>query len=251
MKIDTHLYYLLVNLGCIIIPFIFSFHPKLKFYKNWDAFLIGLVVMMAVFIPWDIAFTHKGIWGFNEKYITGIYIGNLPLEEVLFFICIPYACVFTYHCFSIFLKSKRLPGLFYGLSWLFFITCIAVSFLFADKLYTLYTHALCALLLAIHLLVMKSNYLARFTLVFMILLIPFILSNGILTGVEFWQYELLNSEVDAIQESIVWYNNTENLRLRIFSMPVDDLSYGFSMLLIVVTFYELIMKLKTRPKPGS
>ena len=33
--------YLLVDLFTAIVPFIFSFHPKLKFYKNFKAFFIS------------------------------------------------------------------------------------------------------------------------------------------------------------------------------------------------------------------
>ena len=78
--------YLFLNLGSIIIPFIFSFHPKIKFYSKWKSLLIGIIVMMSIFIPWDILFTNHRIWGFNEKYTTGYKILNLPIEEWLFFI---------------------------------------------------------------------------------------------------------------------------------------------------------------------
>ncbi|MBK8684490.1 MAG: lycopene cyclase domain-containing protein [Bacteroidetes bacterium] len=94
--------YLLVDLGSFLVPFIFSFHPKLKFYKEWKHLGKALLVCLLIFLPWDMYFTQKGIWGFNPDYLCGVYIYNLPLEEVLFFICIPYASLYTYHCFDVF-----------------------------------------------------------------------------------------------------------------------------------------------------
>ena len=74
------------------------------------------------------------------------------------------------------------------------------------------------------------------------LLVPFILSNGVLTGLTFWEYPLFNTEVDQIADQIVWYNNDHNLQMRIFSMPVDDLIYGFLMIAMTVIGYEIIAK---------
>ena len=89
--------YLWLNLGSLSIPFLFSFHPKLKFYKRWKALFLGILFSMLIFIPWDIIFTINGFWGFNPNYFLDIKLFSLPIEEWLFFICIPYACVFTHY----------------------------------------------------------------------------------------------------------------------------------------------------------
>ena len=89
--------YLLLNVGSLIIPLIFSFHPKLNFYKHWKSFFVAILISSTIFIVWDIIFTINGVWGFNKEYLLGTDIANLPIEEWLFFLCIPYACIFTHY----------------------------------------------------------------------------------------------------------------------------------------------------------
>ena len=86
------------------------------------------------------------------------------------------------------------------------------------------------------------NWNHRLWVAYLPLLVPFIISNGVLTGIDFWQYPLLNFSVDAVADQIVWYNNDHNLRVRIFSMPIDDLFYGFLMIAMTVVSYEVIAK---------
>ena len=83
----------------IIIPLIFSFHSKIKFYKKWPEFIKANTLVTIPFLIWDELFTRDGIWGFTNEHIAGSYLFNLPIEEVLFFITIPYCCVFTYEVF--------------------------------------------------------------------------------------------------------------------------------------------------------
>jgi lycopene cyclase domain-containing protein len=88
--------YLWLDLFTLLGPLALSFDKKVAFYKNWKALFIGTIAMMLVFIPWDIIFTIEEIWAFNDAYLCGIRIFHLPLEEWLFFIVVPYACIFIY-----------------------------------------------------------------------------------------------------------------------------------------------------------
>jgi lycopene cyclase domain-containing protein len=64
---------------------------------------------------------------------------------------------------------------------------------------------------------------------YLVILIPFIIINGVLTG-------------SIIGEPIVWYNNAENLGIRFFTIPVEDFLYYFLMFEICYLAYEQIKK---------
>jgi lycopene cyclase domain-containing protein len=50
-----------------------------------------------VFIAWDAIAIAAHVWNYNPRYITGIELpGDIPIEEVLFFIVIPICGLLTY-----------------------------------------------------------------------------------------------------------------------------------------------------------
>ena len=243
---DQYLY-LIVDLAVLSIPLACSFDRKVRFVRFWPALFPAIAVMMALFIPWDIAFTERGIWGFNPHYLSGIWVAGIPLEEWLFFLCIPYACLFTYESLKHYFPNPvGRPWALPATSILAVLSaCLAISN--SDRWYILITCALTALLssgIAISAArwqhVRDWNY--RLWFAYLPLLVPFIISNGVLTGLRFWKYAPLNRNVAEVSDQIVWYNNDHNLQLRIFSMPVDDLFYGFLMIAMTVVAYELIAR---------
>lgn len=223
--------YLLVNIFTIIVPFIFSFHPKLKFYKTWRAFFPAVVLTGLFFILWDNYFTGLGVWGFNPQYVIGVFIGHLPLEEILFFFCIPYACVYTYHCIDLFLnkefslKNESILTLFFILSF------IIIGGIYHQQTYTLFAFICPAILLFIAKYVLKVDWLYKFYLIYGILLFPFLIVNGVLTGT-------------GLENPVVWYNGEEIFGIRLLTIPLEDIFYGMAMVLMNLLIYKSILSRK-------
>lgn len=225
--------YLAIDLGCLLIPFLFSFHPKLQFHKEWRAYLPAMIVSAILFLIWDELFTQQGIWGFNERYVTGIFIGNLPIEEILFFICIPYACVFTYHCLKRIVSNNPLQKSSRFWAQFLFTFSIAMAVINYNKLYTVTTFALLALFMAYIIYIKKHQHFADALFAYIAILPFFFISNGILTG-------------SFIPDQVVWYNNTENFGRRIFTIPFEDAFYGFLLILLNIYIYEAIKQKFTK-----
>jgi lycopene cyclase domain-containing protein len=217
--------YLTLNIATISIPLLASFYKKAPFYKEWKYVLPSIIVTGLFFCIWDDVFTDLKIWGFNDRYTLGIKLGSLPLEEILFFFCIPYACLFTYFA----LKHLIEKDYFFLQQELISSTIILLSLIigiyFSSKLYTTTTFILLGITLALQLLKLKTRYMGRFYFFFLIILIPFFIVNGILTG-------------SFIEEEVVWYNHTENLNIRIGTIPIEDAFYGMLLLLCNVMMYE-------------
>lgn len=216
--------YLLINLGAFAVPFLFSFHPRLRFVDEWRNFWPACIITASVFVAWDVLYTRLGVWGFNSRYVMGPAFLALPLEELLFFICIPYASVFTYHCLrqlSSNLFQRPVPLISLAL----IVTCALVGALFVTRLYTGVTFSLLALLLLWLAQIRRVPWLSHFYVTWLIILIPFFLVNGLLTGT-------------GLDEPVVWYNDQENLGLRLLTIPVEDVFYGMLLLLLNTALFE-------------
>ena len=216
--------YLLLDLGSISVPFAFSFYSKAKFYKKWKYLWPAIVLPAIAFILWDEYFTQLGVWGFNERYLTGIFIGNLPLEEILFFICIPYACVFTYEALNYLIERDYFGKYSRPISITMAILLLILGVIHSDKWYTGVTFISLSLLL-FYFTYLNPRFLGRFYFAYLIILIPFFIVNGVLTG-------------SMIDEQVVWYNDVENLGIRMGTIPVEDTFYGMLLIILNVGIFE-------------
>jgi lycopene cyclase domain-containing protein len=167
------------------------------------------------------------VWSFNPRYHSGIDFFGLPIEEWLFFICIPYSSIFIHFAFQYFypkvsLSNKTVKILY----WILMVSLVPTIFFNYDRLYTAVNFSI--LLLVLTYTVFKvTNILNIFFLTFLIILIPFAIVNGVLTG-------------SFIDEPVVIYNNAENLGIRLGTIPIEDIGYAFSMLLMSLVLIQKI-----------
>ena len=100
--------------------------------------------------------------------------------------------------------------------------------LFYDRWYPLINYSFAVILIFL-VLKYRKDLLQQYYLTFLVMLIPFFIVNGILTG-------------SFIEEQIVWYDNTQNLGVRMFTIPVEDSMYAFTMILTPLVLTEYFEK---------
>lgn len=200
----------------------FSFENRIKFYKKWPYLFLSMIIVGIPFIVWDVFATVRGDWTFNRIHILNLNIWGLPIEEILFFITVPYAIIFLYETY-LFYIPKRNWKIKYALFNIPFALSIFTAFIFSNKDYT---QTVFLSLSFIFLLLtntkpgfLKQKYFSGFLL---FTFLPFVIVNYILTSLPVVTYK----------QSAIW-------GIRITTIPLEDFFYSFSLVTLYIYFYEL------------
>ena len=222
-------FYCYILIATIIYPLLQSFESKLKLYKKWKSLLPALLLCVIIHVPIDILFTNLGVWSFNPNYILGIKAFNLPIEEWLFFIVIPYACVFIYEVLNYFFEDIKPMKIVFNLSLVFGVVLILIAAIYYKNLYTCLYFCLASLICFIA-FYFKPIWWGNFLRSYLITLLPFLVMNGLLTG-------------SFTESPIVLYNLDHIIGYRLLNIPVEDTVYNFVILAEVIASYEFLRKL--------
>jgi lycopene cyclase domain-containing protein len=67
---------------------------RARVYARWRRLALTLLPVLVVFISWDVLAIHAHQWAY--RHLTGVRIGNLPVEELAFFLVIPVCSLLTF-----------------------------------------------------------------------------------------------------------------------------------------------------------
>lgn len=217
--------YLLLNLLIIAVPLGYTPDKRTAYYRQLPALGLSIAVVSTCYLVWDVIVTSRGEWSFNGKYLTGLQIINLPIEEILFFITVPYSCLFIYEVVLYSTKSAtlRLPNLvLIGAS----AALLAAAVAFSQQGYTAKALASCGFFLIAALFLDRSLLKSRqYWLWLAICYIPFLIFNSILTALP-----------------VVQYNSAAIWGVRVGTIPLEDFFYNYSMLSFYLLFYRVRAK---------
>lgn len=223
---DTY-HYLLVNILTIAYPLAQSYEHRIRFLSQWKAIFTGIAISAGVFLAWDELFTKLGVWGFNERYLTGAYIGSLPVEEYGFFLTVPFACLFIYEVLNYFFQKDWFEDTHQAITLFFMMVTLFLGNYFMPRLYTSSALFFASIMLSLQFFIFKKPWMGKFYRAFFVSLVPFLIMNGWLTG-------------SFTEEPIVWYNDFENMGFRIFTIPFEDAFYLLGLLLLTTMIYERV-----------
>jgi lycopene cyclase domain-containing protein len=89
-----HLTYLMVLAGCLLSALWLEPVLRVGVLGRWRRLLLALGPVVAVFAAWDVAAIAAGHWSYDADQLVGVTLpGRLPLEELLFFVVVPFCAV--------------------------------------------------------------------------------------------------------------------------------------------------------------
>lgn len=219
--------YLILDVAVLLMIIPLSFDKKVAYARTWKNVFLSIILVGIPFLVWDVFFTQWGIWGFDELYLSGIYMYNLPIEEVMFFVVVPFACTFIYACVKAYFSHLSLVTFNIYVNLVILLYSIGLVIFGWGNFYSMSAGILSIALLLLD-CYLKGNF-KFFPLAFVISILPFLIMNGVLTGA-------------STAQPIVWYNEDHIIGWRYYTIPVEDLIYGFSLLFSNVALYEFFNK---------
>jgi len=193
---------------------------------KFGASLVSLFLVAIPFLIWDQLVTGKW-WYFNHKYVIGLYFGKLPIEEVLFFLVVPYSCLIIWE--NIKLKVKGNMDNKVGIILLISGVLFGIYGYYNHIIYSLSVGILLSVLTLLSMI--KNNWLRQKAAWMYLTLVVFltVIFNGYLTA-----------------RPIVAYNPDIKSNIYIYTVPVEDILYGLVLVGFVTFVYEISLNSKKR-----
>lgn len=95
IELDRYQYLILMGL-CLVITLPLEFLFGARVWRRPRRLLPAVGITMLVFAVWDAIAVSRGHWTYNPRYVTSWELGNLPVEEMVFFFSIPICGLLTY-----------------------------------------------------------------------------------------------------------------------------------------------------------
>jgi lycopene cyclase domain-containing protein len=224
--------YLWINIFILIFPLLMSFEKRVSYWRRFPAVGLAALCCGLIFVIWDSFFTAAGNWAFNPLHVLPLRILHLPLEEIIFFVTVPYSMLFVLEVLNNGLKDRsfRFPGVVSLIAGVLFI---AAGLVFLRQTYTCTVLFFCAACFIADLLFKRSPLGSRnFWLMILISYIPFIIFNYFLTSLP-----------------VVTYSPKAIWNIRILTIPLEDFFYSFSLITLYGFFYA-VFRNRFSFKPG-
>jgi lycopene cyclase domain-containing protein len=150
---------------------------------------------------------------------------GLPIEEILFFIVVPYSCIFLYETFLAYMRDRKVlynKFLYIALGLILFVTALV----YAHKTYTMTVLLLTSFVCIMAVVCFREMFESFIYWMYMgVCIILFIIFNYVLTSLP-----------------VVTYSPQAIIGARVLTIPIEDFFYNYSLLSLYLALYLIAKK---------
>ncbi|MDE0424169.1 MAG: lycopene cyclase domain-containing protein [Candidatus Poribacteria bacterium] len=214
--------YLLFNLAVVVGPVVSQFSRQIKSVSRWRLKLLVSVIVMIPYVIWD-ALVAGSHWQFNTAYTLDFRLFGLPIEEWLFFITVPFGCLLVWETLPQLDRwLARLKSLRHIRNVLYATLPVGIWVFSTGKQYTGLVLCCFGLVGLVDMLLRTDLLLRPKTYLYLAIVAGLILVfNGYLTA-----------------RPVVIYGEAYQMGYRIWTIPIEDFGYGFTLMLFNTMLYE-------------
>ena len=214
--------YLLFHLVVIAGPVASQFTRQIKSVSRWRLKLRVSAIVMIPYVIWDVLVAGSH-WQFNTAYTLNFRLFGLPIEEWLFFITVPFGCLLVWETLP---QTDRwlvpLKPLRHVRSILYVALPVGIWVFSTGKQYTGLVLCCFGLVGLVDTLLRTDLLLRPKTYLYLAIVSGLILVfNGYLTA-----------------RPVVTYGEAYQMGYRIWTIPIEDFGYGFTLMLFNTVLYE-------------
>ncbi len=224
----THAF-LYLNLFLFLIPLALALDEKVSERPRILSLIVPSLIVTFVFSETGVFFAGTKVWIFNPAYLLGISYRQLPLEMYLFYFTSTFAGLGIYNYLNAKFPKNDLQKYSLSLSHLLLGIMVAILFFGYTKWYTATTFVLLFLLMLYIEYKNQLRFMYRFYRAFLVCLIPFYISFGLLCNLP-----------------VISYNAAETIDVNLFKIPFENHFYMMGMLLLGVYFIEVLKSRKAK-----
>ena len=102
--------YLALMGACLLITLPLELFPGVRVWRAPRRLATALLPVIVVFVIWDLIGIAREHWTYAARYVTGLDLGPMPVEELVFFVTIPICTVLTWEAVGSILRVLRSSG---------------------------------------------------------------------------------------------------------------------------------------------
>lgn len=215
--------YYVFNLFVFIPVLLIDVLKKVGVWRQWKQLGLAYLIVSLPFVLWDVWAAQSGHWLFSERYITSFRLAHLPIEEILFFVTVPYAMMFVWEVIKIHvvqrtvLRAKLIKNVLILLAG----ACVIFAVVYVERAYTRSAFLVAGLTCIAVALWTKLYADLRFWYFQAALMVAFLLSNTFLTALP-----------------VILYSSSAIIGFRVGTIPLEDFFFNFSLITLFMMVYE-------------